>query len=93
MSNKINYQSNLYSSVENLIDLYLQISSLIFCVRICLFKSFIDPAITVCAKNILTNYRKLGFFGCGYILVYLAPSMKAPKLNSPKNHMHQNVLR
>jgi hypothetical protein len=32
------------------------------------------------------------FFGFGYILVYLAPSMKAPKLNTAKNHMHQNVL-
>jgi hypothetical protein len=39
------------------------------------------------------NYRKLGFFGCGYILIYLAPSMKSPKLNTPKNHMHQNILR
>jgi hypothetical protein len=37
--------------------------------------------------NLLTR-----FFGFGYILVYLAPSMKAPKLNTAKNHMHQNVL-
>ena len=38
-------------------------------------------------------YRKLGSFGCGYILVYLAHSMKAPKLNTPKNHMHQSKFR
>ena len=38
-------------------------------------------------------YRKLGSFGCGYILVYLAHSMKAPKLNTPKNHMRQSKFR
>ena len=32
------------------------------------------------------NYRKLGFFGCGYILICLAPSMKSPKLNTKKSH-------
>jgi len=30
-------------------------------------------------------YRKLGYFGRSFILVYLVPLLKVPKLNTPKN--------
>ena len=47
---KLTLSPTYISSVENLIYLYLQISSLIFCVRVCLFNSFIDSAIAVCVR-------------------------------------------
>ena len=34
-----------------------------------------------------THYRKLGYFGHSFILVYLVPLLKVPKLNIPKNNV------
>jgi len=33
------------------------------------------------------EYRKLGYFGRSFILVYLVPLLKVPKLNMPKNNV------
>ena len=35
--------------------------------------------------NIQAIYRKLGYFGCSLILVYLVPLVKVPKLNTQKS--------
>ena len=35
--------------------------------------------------NIQAIYRKLGYFGCNLILVYLVPLVKVPKLNTQKS--------
>jgi hypothetical protein len=38
-------------------------------------------------QKIYFMYRKLGYFGRSFILVYLVPLLKMPKLNTPKNNV------
>ena len=55
-----------------------------FCIRMLQEGSFSRLIFKFVITLSALRYRKLGYFGCSFILVYLVPPMNVPKLNIRK---------